>query len=234
MLTRNAAQLAYKELRRRRSRKGLSWWLLLLLLPLWLGLGALCGLSLWELPWRWIPAPLLWWFLGGLGAGMAVFFWMPLRPLYVFGHELTHWLAAKLLFRRTGAFRFGMTRGSMEIPEPNAFIALAPYFIPFYFLLSVGLLAFLSLVAGDLPRVFWMGGAAWVGLCFAYHIVLTVIAIKHGQSDFQYCGRLLSWIAIVVMNMLVVYATATLATGNPRLTWQIPWNICRGLLARLL
>ena len=60
----------------------------------------------------------------GPGAGLSV-------RLYVFGHELTHWLTARLFRRRTGAFHVGGDRGYVMVERPNVWITLAPYFVPF-------------------------------------------------------------------------------------------------------
>ena len=85
----------------------------------------------------------------GGALGLMLFGVSPLRPLYVIGHELTHWLAAKITFRKTGEIKLKWNQGYIEIIEPNGFIALAPYWVPFYFMLSACIVAFVMALWRD-------------------------------------------------------------------------------------
>ena len=183
----------------------------LLWLPVALSLAA--GAAFWL--WRMLPAaqrrlegglPCLRLGLAALAAGLVLFGFLPLKPLYVLGHELTHWLAAKLFRRPTGAFHWGLQSGSVAVAAPNGAIILAPYCIPFYFLLALGVLAFCTLVrpAWAADTRFQAGAALLLGLCYAYHLALTARALWHGQSDLRHCGVLLSLVFIIGCNLLVV------------------------------
>lgn len=147
------------------------------------------------------------WFGGALLAGLLCFCRYPLAPVYVFGHEMTHFLAAKLMGRRTGRVRLSWSNGYVEVPQPNAAIILSPYIFPFYLFLSAGLM---GLVCLPLPPTLWPaawknGSALWLGLCAAYHIVLTLRALSRTQSDLEHCGRPLSLALILSGNLLAAW-----------------------------
>ena len=90
--------------------------------------------------------------------------------------------------------------------RPNGAIILAPYCLPFHFLLALGLLSFCTLVRPEWASDRRMAacGAALLGLCYAYHWALTARALWHGQSDLRHCGVPLSLLFILGCNLLVV------------------------------
>ena len=94
---------------------------------------------------------------------------------------------------------------SVEVADPNGAIILAPYCVPLYFLLALGVLAFCTLVrpAWASDARFLTGGAVALGLCYAYHLALTARALWHGQSDLRHCGAFLSLLFILGCNLLV-------------------------------
>lgn len=61
----------------------------------------------------------------------------PRRVLYVFAHELTHAIAAWASGYRVRSFVVGKDGGHVDMSNSNAFVALAPYVLPFYALLVV-------------------------------------------------------------------------------------------------
>lgn len=136
-------------------------------------------------------------------AGMAFFAVCHCAPAYVFGHEMTHFLAAKAMRHRTGKVVLSWRHGYVEVPNPNAAIVLAPYVIPFYFVISAGLLALAAGLwpDGGAPEWYAMGSAAWLGVCTAFHLVLTAIAVIRTQSDLAFCGRALSLSIILCGNL---------------------------------
>jgi len=154
-----------------------------------------------------------------LGAGFAggvLVFWRVLRlpRLYVFGHELTHWLAALVFRRRTAGFRAGAGGGSVMVERPNLWIVLAPYFIPVYTLFWVGLYGFYCLVRGSPgPGVVAATVAyAGVGVTYAFHVVWTISALRTAQSDLRMYGVMLSLLVIVCFNLTFVYGGMVAAT----------------------
>ncbi len=235
MLTRNAAKLAERESRRLApAKKGLPWYLAIpatlfyAALAFWMG-ACLLRLPkgfLWQQPWgRDI--------LFGVGAGIVLFAKVRLIPVYILGHELTHWLAAKLTGCPTGKIRLGWRKGSVEVLGGGGFVSLAPYVFPFYAALWGGLVAFGSLLPLHYPDwvrpdALFLLGAAW-----AYHLVLTIHAIRIGQSDFDYWGRIPSFAFILAGNLLLAFAILALASPDPRDLWNLPWETLRNAAAAL-
>ena len=130
-------------------------------------------------------------------AGIFLFRRFLLQPVYIFRHEMTHYLVAKLFLRDTGKIRLGGTRGSVEIPQPNSWIVLGPYFIPLYALVATLLFWIVGLFWHSMPL--WaacvFGGA--IGLCWAYHFALTWTALRKGQEDIGIYGPFFSYGMIV-------------------------------------
>ena len=215
MLTKKAARLAEKEFRKRQTRDGYPWWAQLLLVPLWWCVIVLAGFALWHFPMEFLNTGSGWAFLGGAVLGLVVFPHLPMRPAYVFGHEMTHWLAAKLTFHKTGRIHLGMTEGYVEVMDSSGFIVLAPYIIPFYFLFSECLLAFAIQVWRQAPPYFCNAGFGWLGATYAYHVVLTRIALKNGQKDMEYCGRFLSYCIILAGNVVFLFLTLLIVSPRP-------------------
>lgn len=235
MLTRNAAKLAERESRRLAPHeKGLPWYLAILATLLYAALALWMGACLFRL-----PKGFLWqqpWgrdILFGVGAGIVLFAKVRLIPIYILGHELTHWLAAKLTGCPTGKIRLGLRKGSVEVLGGGGFVSLAPYVFPFYAALWGGLVAFCSLLPLDYPAwarpdALFLLGAAW-----AYHLILTIYAIRIGQSDFDYWGRIPSFAFILAGNLLLVFAILALASPDPRDLWNLPWETLRDAVIAL-
>lgn len=125
--------------------------------------------------------------------------------LYVFGHELTHWLAAKLYRRRTGRFRVGPGGGSVEVENPNTVILLAPYIVPVYSLALIGIYGIARAFVDPLPRWGGVVFCALLGATYAFHLVLTVLALKAGQQDLMHFGPIYSLGVILLGNVLLMF-----------------------------
>ncbi len=153
----------------------------------------------------------------GFGIGLALFiFGVRFLSLYVFGHELTHWLAAKCFRRETGAFRFGAKGGSVEVEKPNVWIVLAPYFMPIYTVLWIGGYGVFRFCQG-LPgptglRVFHAG----LGFTYAFHVVLTAHALLWGQKDIREYGRFYSIALVFFCNVALFFSALATAAGQWR------------------
>lgn len=129
----------------------------------------------------------------------------PMR-IYVFGHELTHALAAWMIGGKVSKMKVSKNGGSVTVSKSNAFVALAPYMIPLYTLLAIGVFYAAS--------YFWDLSAyeniliAVVGMTLAFHFSLTVHAIVAGQPDIQTTGRFFSFIWIALTNVWLVAGAA--------------------------
>ncbi len=139
--------------------------------------------------------------LGGFLLWIAIFFLLP-RPFrtYVLAHELTHALWGLLMGARIARIRVAQNAGSVELSKTNFWIALAPYFFPFYTVLTVLAYTLADLVADPRPwRLWWLGA---VGLTWGFHFTFTIVALTLKQSDIRAHGHLFSYTVIYAMNAL--------------------------------
>jgi hypothetical protein len=155
----------------------------------------------------WIPL-----LLGLLCYGVfEVAFSRPLRT-YVFGHELTHALAAIVTGAKVFSFNVSKKGGSVTLSESNFFIALAPYCVPIYTL-------FVFIVYAVLKFWFPVQEYRWlfhglVGFSFAFHASLTFYAIRQSQPDIESMGFFFSMVFIVLANAWMIAGTAKLLFWN--------------------
>lgn len=137
--------------------------------------------------------------------GMICFlFIIDLKRTYVFGHEFAHWFFAKLHFRKTGKFHISKSGGSVEVENPNLLITLAPYFFPtysFFWLPSFFFFKYLFRPTQWNMPIFFTG----LGLSFAFHLAMTLKALKTEQSDLKRYGLPLSSTTILLSNLLLIY-----------------------------
>lgn len=139
-------------------------------------------------------------------AGYALVHFLLLRPkrAYVFGHELTHALAAVLSGARVRRFVVGRDSGHVELSHTNVFIALAPYSLPLYaaLVLAAHRLAEVWVPAETLRPLF----LAALGFTLAFHLVQTFEALTATrQRDLDQAGGLVFSLACVAMaNALVL------------------------------
>jgi hypothetical protein len=144
--------------------------------------------------------------------------------LYVVGHELTHWVAAKLFRRRTGRFLAAARSGSVEVENPNVFIILAPYVIPAYTLVLVGVYGVVGIWVDPIPDwgvALFCGG---LGATYAFHLTLTLLALQRGQEDLRLCGPVFSLGLILLGNVVLVFLAMVVVD---RL-----WTLAFGVLAQ--
>ena len=156
--------------------------------------------------------------LCGIGflAGLCVFPYFRLVPVYVCGHELTHWLTAKLFMRETGKFTLKMARGQVQVKNPNVWIILSPYILPFHLLVLMGLYGLLLFIIEPMPALVVRVVAGCLGAAYAYHLVLTFIAIKAGQQDLRFKGAVFSMCIIITGNIGFLFLVLMFATRQ----WQ--------------
>lgn len=154
---------------------------------------------------------------GAFVVGLPLFWFWRLNPLYVFGHELTHWVVAKLFLRKTGRFQSGKNAGAVEVENPNVWIILAPYVLPFYLLVVIGFYGLIMLIAtSSIHPYAVIAFAALIGLSYAYHVLLTLIALRSGQADLKIKGKIFSLMLIISGNLLFVFMALIMATSQWR------------------
>jgi len=138
--------------------------------------------------------------LGGTLSYLALQF-LVRRPerLYLWGHELTHLLVAKLFLRQVHGFHItSRSGGKVVIDRTNVAIDLAPYAVPLYCLAA---LALAMLFGGQRPysREIYLVVAAFF---FTMHLHFSVEGFVHGQPDLRRSGRLFSG-AVVLLFLLL-------------------------------
>lgn len=165
-------------------------------------------------PYFWMT-PQFVFFVFGLVAWLGVYFVMPKwLSIYVFGHELTHAIAVKLMGGRVSAFSVGPDGGHVVSSKINTWIALAPYFVPIYSVFAITIYGLASLFVDLAPHRDLAAGllSFSLGLTWCFHASFTMSMIPKGQSDLHYGGTFFSLTVIYMMNLLVLTLLLILAT----------------------
>ena len=124
--------------------------------------------------------------------------------LYVWGHEVTHAVAAMLCGFRVHSMTVNQDNGNVKMDRVNAFVALAPYIIPLYALLT-GLLYlgfdFFTEIEPYRPAFVFT-----VGFFMAFHFVQTFQTLwETDQPDLQAAGgRIFSAVIIILCNAVLL------------------------------
>jgi hypothetical protein len=151
----------------------------------------------------------LWFLAGATSAFVCCHFRWRFTPIYIIAHELAHWLAAKLCFRKTGKFRVGLKGGYVEIENANTFIFLAPYFFPTLSVLWIPIWLTINYFYPSEYNtiVFFM----LLGSSYAHHIYMTVLlTLTTKQTDFDKPGHFHSACIIFFTNTAVIFTLLNL------------------------
>jgi hypothetical protein len=152
--------------------------------------------------------------VAGYALWLAVFAFLP-KPMrtYVLGHELTHAIWALLMGARVGGLKVKKTGGQVRTSKTNWFIALAPYFFPFYAMLFIGLFL-LAHAIWNLAAHFWVLFFL-VGLGWSFHVTFTLMMLLTvKQPDVTSQGVVFSVVVIYCMNLLLMTLTAAALSGT--------------------
>jgi hypothetical protein len=130
-----------------------------------------------------------------------VAFRKPLRP-YLLGHELTHALWVVLFRGKVHEIRLSEKRGQVKATKLNTFIALAPYFFPFYTVLVIVAygIATLWVNFGIYHRLVLFA----IGFTWSFHLLLNLYMLQRGQEDLRVSGRFFSLVVILLLNLIVL------------------------------
>jgi len=144
--------------------------------------------------------------------------------VYVFGHEVTHavWV---LLFRgQVHEIHVSHRGGHVISDKVNTWIALAPYFFPFYS--AIVLMSYLVILitrycgasvitdVSDLEIPLYVS----LGVTWGFHLVCNFWMILRGQSDLNYGGTFFSLMVIYIVNLLIL--SGMLIAASPEMTWR--------------
>lgn len=151
----------------------------------------------------------LWAFVAGYALWLAVFAFLP-KPMrtYVLGHELTHAIWALMMGARVGGLKVKKTGGQVRTSKTNWFIALAPYFFPFYAMLFIGLF-YIAYAIWNLSAYLWVLFFL-VGLGWSFHVTFTLMMLLTvKQPDVTSQGVVFSVVVIYCMNLVTMVVMAT-------------------------
>ena len=125
------------------------------------------------------------------------------RP-YVFAHEITHALAALLCGCRIKDVSIGQDSGYVKMDRCNAFVVLAPYFVPAYVLAAalVYVIADLFVDVSPYRQVFLFA----IGFFTAFHFIQTFKTLfEADQPDLKLAGgKVFSVVMITLANLVVL------------------------------
>ena len=119
-----------------------------------------------------------------------------------------HVLAVLISGGRVTSIKATSSGGSISATKSNMFIALAPYFFPFYTIIVTivfFLIRWIFKVEPSYTLFLFL-----IGFTLTFHIVLTLDLLKSKQSDFAYAGYFLSICLIYFMNIIIVGFTLSL------------------------
>lgn len=161
--------------------------------------------ALWEMLHRFKDVPEgSFYFIAGI-AGYFAFQWVFFRPIrtYVFGHELSHALAAWMSGAKVKHFHVSKKGGSVTVSKSNIFVALAPYILPLYALTLVTAFFAAGYFYPEL-KSYWRVFLWLLGGTLGFHMALTAYALKMDQPDLKATGRFLSAVIIYLGNTLSI------------------------------
>jgi hypothetical protein len=136
-------------------------------------------------------------------AAYLIFHFLVRRPerLYLWGHELTHLIVAKIFLRRVHGFHItSRTGGKVVIDRTNVAIDLAPYAIPFYSLLAVGPAVLFRGEIGHVREIY----LAAASFLFTMHLSFSLEGFFQGQPDLRRSGRVFSGGVVVLCLLLIL------------------------------
>ena len=170
------------------------------------------------------------WLMGGVFtfSVLAIFLWRPV-VIYVFAHEVVHAIAGWMCLARVSNLSASASGGQVTTSKTNTFIRLAPYFVPFYTLLGIGIFA----LADAFGRPLFGGGSdhhhalAWMlGFTMAFHVGFTLWSLRRDQPDLKPDGWLFSLVLIYIANIFVLSAVLGLAL---KCNYQGTWEAVQGV-----
>jgi hypothetical protein len=127
----------------------------------------------------------------------ALLFRLP-SSVYIFAHEFTHALFAKLCGAKIKKISVKKDSGYVIADKTNFLIVLAPYLFPFYAMLLAiaAVLTALFIPFKTFDIFVWVG----LGACLGYHWWMTGLMLGTRQTDFSSQGYFFSFTLILLTN----------------------------------
>lgn len=201
-------------------RRVVRWSLALLLLPLcwvttWTFLSRFSHIAVDQDFWK---TPEFWYFATG-ALVMVGWFWSGLLQsfflyLYVLGHELTHAFFVVLYRGKVTDFHVSADGGYITTNKTNLVIALSPYFVPFWAVVSAAIYAVVRYFGGvsqEWDRLLY----GLMGVTWTFHMIWTLWMIPRDQPDLKENGTFLSLVIIYLANVLVLVGLLCVAGHSP-------------------
>ena len=132
---------------------------------------------------------------------LHILLYKPIK-VYIIGHELIHAISAYLCGASVKNLKIGKSYGSVNVEKINTFIALSPYFVPFYSIvvIFIWLLTKYLFKLNVSAEIFMF----FLGFTIMFHLLLTIYAISLGQQDLKVSGWLFSVVVIFIINCLIL------------------------------
>lgn len=120
--------------------------------------------------------------------------------MYLWAHEFSHLIAAKLFFRKVHSFHIASRDGGkVVIDRTNVMIDLAPYLFPLFSIAAAFAAFFLRSSSPWVPDVY----LAAASFLFTMHVVFSAEGFFRGQPDVKRSGRFFS-LALVLLFLLML------------------------------
>ncbi len=130
--------------------------------------------------------------------------------MYVWAHEFSHLIVAKLFFRKVHSFHItSRDGGKVVIDRTNVMIDLAPYAFPLYSVGAAAAATILKNVSPWVPDLYLVLASS----LFTMHVLFSAEGFVKGQPDLKRSGRVFS--AAVVLLCLLLWVPCLLAPGAP-------------------
>ena len=148
----------------------------------------------------------------GLYVMMDVAIWRP-SLWYVRQHEWTHALAAWSTLARVENLKATATGGHVVTSRSNTWIRLAPYLLPLFPAMLLGVYAAIitwrPIIAPDMYAL-----AVALGVLYAFHMIFTIRTLADAPDDLAADGFLFSAVLIFLVNLAIFAALTGFLTGG--------------------
>lgn len=160
--------------------------------------------------------------------------------LYVFAHEMTHAITARLSGGRVHGMKIARQGGYVDTDKTSTLITLSPYLVPFYTTVVLALYGLVGLAVDmELLREWnvlgWAFRLKWVwvfyflvGFTWCFHLTFTMQVLEIEQSDLRHNGEFFSMMLIILINIIIL--GVLFVAASPSVEWVDVWNEAKSLL----